>query len=196
MNSQPVTEGALLWSPTPAVIRNANLTHYMQWLHATYGLTFSTYRELWQWSVTELEAFWASWWAYMGVASSQPYTKVLAERSMPGAQWFVGAQLNYAENIFARRTDQRPALLYQSETEPLTEISWQTLYTQTTKLAHALRALGVQRGDRVVANRPTFRKRLLACWRQQALARSGQAVRLTLVVAACLTVSVRLSQRC
>ena len=156
MTNSPITEGALLWSPTPAVIENANLTQYMKWLREHHGLAFADYRELWQWSVTELEAFWASWWEYMGVVSSLPYATVLAERNMPGAQWLVGAELNYAENIFARHTDERPALLYQSETIPLTAISWSTLYTQATKLAHALRASGVQRGDRVVAYLPNI----------------------------------------
>ena len=156
MTNSSLTEGTLLWSPTPEIIRDANLTRYMAWLRTTRGLTFTTYQELWHWSVTELEAFWAAWWDYMGVVSAQPYTTVLAQRTMPGAQWFVGATLNYAENLFARRTDARPALLYQSETEPLTPISWQTLYAQTAKLAQALRELGVGQGDRVVAYLPNI----------------------------------------
>lgn len=156
-----ITEGTLLWSPTPEIIRNANLTHYLAWLHEQRGLTFTTYQELWQWSVRDLAAFWASWWDYTRVISSQPYSTVLGERTMPGAQWFPGARLNYAENLFARRTATRPALLYQSETEPLTAISWQTLYTQTANLAHALRALGVQQGDRVVAYLPNIPEALV-----------------------------------
>ncbi len=156
-----INEGDLLWSPSPAVIENANLTKFMCWLHPTRGLTFTTYQELWQWSVTDLEAFWAAWWDYTGVISSQPYSTVLAQRTMPGAQWFVGARLNYAENLFARHTDERPALLYQSETEPLTPISWQRLYMQTANLAHALRELGVQQGDRVVAYLPNIPEALV-----------------------------------
>lgn len=154
--SPTITEGTLLWSPTPEIIRNANLTRYMAWLHEQQGLSFTTYQELWHWSVSDLGAFWASWWDYTGVVSSKPYSTVLGQRTMPGAQWFVGAALNYAENIFHRSTTERPALLYQSETEPLTPISWQTLYTQTAKLAHALRELGVGRGDRVVAYLPNI----------------------------------------
>ncbi|MCB0062954.1 MAG: AMP-binding protein, partial [Caldilineaceae bacterium] len=156
MSTQPVIEGVRLWTPSREAIANANFTKYMNWLREQHGLAFSTYRDLWQWSVTALDAFWGSWWEYMGVVSSQPYSVVLAERAMPGAKWFVGAQLNYAENIFARHTNARPALLYQSETTPLTAISWQTLYDQTAKLAHTLRELGVQRGDRVVAYLPNL----------------------------------------
>jgi len=151
-----INEGDLLWSPSPAVIENANLTKFMRWLHATRGLTFTTYHELWDWSVSELAAFWGAWWEYSGVVHSNPASSVLATRAMPGAQWFPGAQLNYAENLFARRTDTRPALLYQSETEPLRAISWATLSTQTAKLAQTLRKLGVGRGDRVVAYLPNI----------------------------------------
>jgi acetoacetyl-CoA synthetase len=156
MTNSTITEGTLLWAPTAETIDNANLTKFMAWLHEYHQLTFATYHELWRWSVREIEAFWAAWWAYMGVVHSQPYTTVLAERAMPGAQWFGGARLNYAENIFARHTATRPALLYQSEIEPLTAISWQDLYTQTAKLADRLRQLGVQRGDRVVAYLPNI----------------------------------------
>ncbi|MCB0079528.1 MAG: hypothetical protein KDE47_01290, partial [Caldilineaceae bacterium] len=149
MSHSSITEGTLLWSPTPETVANANLTQFMGWLREQFDLDFTTYDELWRWSVTALEAFWAAWWEYTGVVHARAYDMVLAERTMPGAQWFVGAKLNYAENILARRTDERPALLYQSETTSLTAISWQTLHDQTAKLAHALRNLGVQRGDRV-----------------------------------------------
>ncbi|HRW05853.1 MAG TPA: acetoacetate--CoA ligase [Caldilineaceae bacterium] len=156
MTKPPITEGTLLWSPTPETIANANLTKFTAWLFESSRLNFTTYAELWQWSVTEVEAFWAAWWEYWGVVHAHAYDTVLAERTMPGAQWFVGAKLNYAENILTRRTAERPALLYQSETTSLTAISWQTLSDQTAKLAHALRNLGVQRGDRVVAYLPNI----------------------------------------
>lgn len=156
MPSLPLTEGSLLWTPTSETVVNANLTKFISWLHETNDLDFQTYGALWRWSVTELEAFWAAWWEYMGVVHSQGYTSVLADHTMPGAQWFTGARLNYAENIFARQHTERPALLYRSETEALTAISWQTLKAQTAKLAHALRTLGVQQGDRVVAYLPNI----------------------------------------
>jgi len=151
-----IGEGDLLWSPSQAVLDNANLTHYLRWLRRERALDFPTYQALWQWSVTEIEAFWASLWDYFAVVSVKPYATVLTERAMPGAQWFVGAELNFAENIFQRQTTARPALLYQSETEPLRAISWQELYDQTAKLAHALRTLGVVRGDRIVAYLPNL----------------------------------------
>ncbi len=152
--TEPVTEGQRLWSPSSAVVEQANLTHFMRWLQQHRGVTLTSYRALWQWSVDELADFWAAWWDYIGVVSSQPYSSVLTEATMPGARWFNGAALNFAENIFARANNKRPALLHRSETEPLTAISWQTLREQSARLAHTLRRLGVQRGDRVVAYLP------------------------------------------
>ena len=95
----------------------------MAWLRSERGLDFADYESLWQWSVSEIEAFWASIWDYCGIVASQPYSAVLAKRIMPGAQWFVDARLNFAENIFSKRNSQRPALLYRSETEPLRAVS-------------------------------------------------------------------------
>src|SRR5437667_12300183 len=75
---------------------------------------------------------------------------------MPGAQWFSGAELNYAEHVFRNATSSRPALVFQSETKPLTEISWEELYQKVSTVAQALRAMGVQRGDRVVSYLPNI----------------------------------------
>lgn len=153
---QSLVEGDLLWSPSPVVIEQANLTHYMAWLSSRRGVRCSNYAELWQWSVTELESFWSSIWDFFGVVASQPPSAILGQRSMPGAQWFEGAELNYAENIFARMTDGRPMLLYKHEGSPLVEISWRDAYAKTAALAQALRDMGVQRGDRVVAYLPNI----------------------------------------
>ncbi|MBI1882077.1 MAG: AMP-binding protein, partial [Chloroflexi bacterium] len=158
-----IVEGSLLWQPSAETIEQANLTRYLAWLKENKGLDFQTYPELWQWSVTEIEAFWASLWEYFDIIASEPYTTVLSERKMPGAAWFVGAKLNYAENFFHHKTADRPAILYQSETEPLTEVSWQALYEQTAKIAQALKAIGVQRGDRVVAYLPNIPEAIVAC---------------------------------
>jgi acetoacetyl-CoA synthetase len=161
-----VSEGSLLWEPSPPIKEQANLTRYMAWLKENYGLTFKTYPELWQWSVTDLERFWETIWAYFEVKSSKKYNTVLAERKMPGARWFAGAELNYAENLFQNMTGERPALLYKAENEPLVELSWQELYDKTRLIAHALKQMGVKRGDRVVAYMPHMPETvaaLLAC---------------------------------
>ena len=162
MTQRPINEGDRLWTPSPAVIEDANLTRYLRWLRSERRLDFPSYAALWQWSVTEIEAFWASMWDYFAVVSSKPYHAVLMERKMPGAQWFVGAELNFAENIFQRSTSERPALLTCSETDPLSAISWQDLYTRTANLAHALRSLGVGQGDRVAGYLPNIPEALVA----------------------------------
>ena len=159
----PITEGSLLWEPSESVKANANLTHYMQWLRQTRGLVFQTYAELRQWSVTEAADFWQSIWDYGGVIASQPPTAILADRRMPGAQWFVGARLNYAENFFARpHPADQPAILYKAEDEPARALGWDALYAQTAALAAALQKMGVQPGDRVAAYLPNIPEAIVA----------------------------------
>src|SRR5438094_3712491 len=92
-------EGTSLWEPSEEVKQQANVTRYMQWLEREKGLTFQTYEEVWEWSVTHLEDFWASLWDYFHIKASKPYSTVLVKRKMPGAQWFSGAELNYAEHV-------------------------------------------------------------------------------------------------
>ena len=80
--------------------RSTRLAAYTRWLEAERGLSFAGYQELWAWSVDDLEAFWASIWDYFGVQGSRPYDRVLGRREMPGAEWFPGAELSYAEHVF------------------------------------------------------------------------------------------------
>src|SRR5579883_1872866 len=140
-----------LWEPSEELKRDANVTHYMQWLAREKGLHFQTREELWEWSVNRLEDFWASIWQYFQIQSSQPYTAVLEGDSMPGVSWFPGATLNYVEHVFRNAATDQPALLFCSERHPLIEMSWSELRRRVGAVAHALRAMGVQRGDRVVA---------------------------------------------
>ncbi len=158
----PISEGALLWEPSREMKQQANVTHYMQWLESERRLHFDDPENLWEWSVNNLEDFWASLWDYFHIKASKPYRTVLAERKMPGAQWFPGAELNYAEHVFRNATPSRPALLFQSESQPLVEISWNELYQKVSMIAEALRAMGVQRGDRVVCYMPNVPESAIA----------------------------------
>ena len=157
-----ITEGALLWEPSEAVKERANLTHYMDWLQTERGLAFQSYHELWQWSVTDLEGFWESIWDFFGIKASKGYANVLSERKMPGADWFAGAELNYAEHVFRNMNTQRPAIVYKSEGRQLDEITWQELYDKTKAAASFLRQLGVKRGDREVAYAPHIPETIIA----------------------------------
>ncbi len=156
MTSQTIQEGTILWEPNDDTKSQAAITKYILWLNAHKGLHFDDYHSLWQWSVTELEDFWQSLWEFFDIQSARPFTQVLSGRRMPGARWFEGAELNYAEHVFRHQTAQRPALLFQSETQPLTEVSWHRLYREVAAVATALRGLGVQPGDRVVAYMPNI----------------------------------------
>ena len=160
--SYQVEEGEILWRPSKEVIERANLTHFMDWLKERKGLEFGSYGALWQWSVDEVEAFWESLWRYFDIIHSSPYEKVLSQHTMPGARWFEGARLNYAEQVFRSMTPEQPALLYQSETAELTGMSWQELHEQVAAVATALRRMGVGVGDRVVAYMPNTPETLVA----------------------------------
>src|SRR3712207_1534871 len=90
-------EGTLLWEPSEGFKENATITRYVEWLAEEKGLPFEDYTALWEWSVTDIDGFWSSLWEFFDVRSSKPYEAVLGRREMPGAEWFPGAELNYAE---------------------------------------------------------------------------------------------------
>jgi acetoacetyl-CoA synthetase len=148
-----MTDLPVMWTPSPQRVQRANLTQYMSWLKERQGLAFEDYEALWRWSVTELEPFWASIWDYFGVQASQPYERVLGSREMPGAQWFTGARLNYAEHAFAGRRDQDLAIVFADERGG-GEWTWGVLREETERIAEGLRELGVEPGDRVAAYMP------------------------------------------
>ncbi|PJW20475.1 acetoacetate--CoA ligase [Geobacillus thermodenitrificans] len=157
-----ITEGTILWQPTDEQIKHSNIQRYMDWLKENKGLSFASYRQLWTWSVEQLEQFWETVWEYTGVQAETPYECVLRERKMPGAEWFPGATLNYAKHIFRHARADRPALIFRSERVPYREVSWQELTEKTAAIAQALREMGVKRGDRVVAYMPNIPETVMA----------------------------------
>jgi acetoacetyl-CoA synthetase len=157
-----ITEGTVMWEPTQELIEQSNLVHYMKWLKATKGIQLGDYQEVWKWSVEQLEDFWSSIWEYCDIKASQPYTKVLANKEMPGAEWFPGARLNYAEHVFRNERENKAAMVFQSEHIPFKEISWQELRVKTAAIAHSLKQFGVKPGDRVVAYMPNIPESVIA----------------------------------
>ncbi|HEY6389397.1 MAG TPA: acetoacetate--CoA ligase [Candidatus Acidoferrum sp.] len=157
-----VREGELLWTPSAAQVEGANLTRFAKWLARERGLEFGSYDDLWQWSVTELEEFWQAMWDYFGIQSSARHTRVLGKRTMPGAEWFPGARLNYAEHVLRNERAGTDALLFMSETAPLIGVPWETFADQVRILATRLRELGVRPGDRVVAFMPNVPQTMIA----------------------------------
>ncbi|MFL6654486.1 MAG: acetoacetate--CoA ligase [Sulfurifustis sp.] len=149
-----------LWTPSSARVKNAAITRYLAWLKDRRGLSFDNYESLWQWSATNIEDFWSTIWEFCGVIAHRPYTRALDRRVMPGAKWFEGATLNYAEHslLHARRADrgQEPAIVFQSETQPRREVSWSALAGEVGALTATLKRLGVKPGDRVVSYMPNI----------------------------------------
>lgn len=158
-----VAEGDLLWTPDADRVARANLTAFRTWLRTHRGVdTGDEYHDLWRWSVADLDGFWGAIWDYFDIAASVPPTAVLADRTMPGADWFPDARLNYAEHVLRQGTSGGDALLSCSETQPLTPLSWDDLTAQVRAVAAWLTAHGVRSGDRVVAYVPNVPEALVA----------------------------------
>ncbi|HEX6513858.1 MAG TPA: acetoacetate--CoA ligase [Chloroflexota bacterium] len=158
-----VREGDVLWTPPADLARPSNLGAYMRWLAEHQGLHFRSYDELWQWSCAELERFWVTIAQFFEVRFHDHFRTVLPLRKMPGARWFEGATLNYAEHAFRHMAADRPALIFKSENSPLEEVSWDALHDLTAQIAAALRNWGVQPGDRVAAFMPNI-PQTVACF--------------------------------
>jgi len=151
-----------LWEPPAELVERARMTEYMRWLAAERGLEFDGYDDLWRWSVTDLDGFWSSIWDFFEVQADGGYDRVLSSHEMPGAEWFAGTRLNYAEHAFAGKDDAEPAILHASELRDLDELSWGELRAQVAALAAGLRELGIERGDRVVAYLPNIPEAIVA----------------------------------
>jgi acetoacetyl-CoA synthetase len=151
-----------LWEPPAELVERARMTEYMRWLQRERGLRFDGYHALWRWSVDDLDGFWSSIWDFFDVRADGGYERVLGSRAMPGAEWFPGARLNYAEHVFAAKDDAEPAILHASELRELDQLSWGELRAQVAAVAAGLRGLEVERGDRVVAYLPNVPEAIVA----------------------------------
>ena len=160
-------QSTFIWTPSSARIVNARITHYQQFLTESRGLKFANYEALWQWSITEIEAFWQSIWNFHQLESPTPYTRVLAHRKMPGAKWFSGASVNFAHQVFRHAKSpaqyDQPAIIVQNELGQRRKLSWKQLEGQVASIAAALKGMGVVRGDRVVAFMPNVPETMAAC---------------------------------
>ena len=159
--TEPVREGDLLWTPGASRVAGANLTAFLAWL-AERGRRFGSYEALWQWSVEDLAGFWSAIWDYCDIKASVPYERVLGRATMPGAEWFPGARLNYAQHILRRESPGEDALLFLSESAPLAGLDWAELAGQVRILATRLRGMGVQPGDRVASYLPNIPQTVIA----------------------------------
>ena len=145
-----------LWTPTPERIEAATLTRYQRWLAAERGVQTSDYASLWQWSVGDLEGFWRSVVDFFDLRFEVASDVVLGDRSMPGAEWFPGSTISYAEHVFRGKADDALAIQHASELRELASITWGELRDETARIAAGLRSLGVGPGDRVAAYLPNI----------------------------------------
>jgi acetoacetyl-CoA synthetase len=166
MTAVPEGTPERLWSPPPERVERAGITRYLRWLRDERGRHFDSYEELWRWSVDELEAFWSSIWDFCGVITHHPYERVLDRRVMPGARWFDGALINYAEHSLWRALRpewaSRAAVVCESESRSRIELTWGELGAEVAALAATFRSLGVRQGDRVAAYLPNVPESVIA----------------------------------
>jgi acetoacetyl-CoA synthetase len=148
---------AVLWSPPGDVLEKSRIGDYLRWLEGR-GHRFADYAALWRWSVEDLPAFWRSIWDYFEVVSYAEPTGTLASREMPGARWFPGATLNYAEHVLRMPgvADDAPIVLAYSQTREPVTLTAAELREQVRRVRAGLRRLGVGRGDRVAAYAPNI----------------------------------------
>lgn len=157
--------GEILWTPPADLRQSTEVGRFMEWLRTrrSHSIDIPDYKALWRWSVEDLEGFWGSLWEFYGVRAHAPYERVLAKRTMPGAEWFPGARLNYAEHLVGREEDlDRVAVVARSQGRPPFELTFGELRDQAARARAGLQRLGIRPGDRVVAYMPNVPETLIA----------------------------------
>jgi acetoacetyl-CoA synthetase len=157
-----MSRGPVVWTPGAAAATAPGLARYMRWLADDAGRDFASYEELWAWSVDDIEGFWESIWRFFDIRSQAPYEGVLAQREMPGARWFEGARLNYAEHALRPGEPDAPAVIELDEAGTRRELSWDELRLAVGGVAGALRARGIGPGDVVAGYLPNCVEAVIA----------------------------------
>ena len=152
----------LLWKPSEERIQNTNMYRFMNFVNSNFDQNFSEYDSLYRWSITHIPDFWAATWEFVKIKSTKPYDQVIDDvTKMPGAKWFSGSRLNFAENLLRYR-DQQTALVFRGEDQVTRKMSYEMLYDETARLARSLRLAGVQAGDRVAGFMPNMPETIIA----------------------------------
>ncbi|MBW1781228.1 MAG: acetoacetate--CoA ligase [Deltaproteobacteria bacterium] len=152
----------LLWQPSEERIKGTNMYRFMMFINQKYNQNFAEYGPLYQWSIENIPDFWASMWEFAEIKASKPYTQVVDDvTKMPGAKWFQGAELNFAENLLRYRDDQI-ALIFKGEAREPVRVTYAELYDEVARVAGPLREAGVQPGDRVAGFMPNMPETIIA----------------------------------
>jgi len=151
-----------LWEPSEQRIKDSNMYRFMQSVNQIHGINCTDYNELYQWSVENIEAFWAEMWRFAGIKASKEYQWVIDDPTrMPGAHWFTASRLNFAENLLRYR-DEKTALIFRGEDTVRRSLTYKDLYAAAAKVAAALRQAGIVAGDRVVGFMPNMPESIIA----------------------------------
>ena len=152
----------LLWEPSEERKKSTNITKFIDYVNKEYGQKFSSYDELYDWSISKIADFWAAMWDFAGVKASKGYDAVVDDPGkIPGAKWFIGGRLNFAENLLRYRDDQ-VALIFKGEGQESVKMTYAQLYDQVARLAKSLREQGVMVGDRVAGFMPNMTETVVA----------------------------------
>ena len=145
-----------LWEPSKEWIENAEISKFIELVNKKYNLSISGAKDLYIWSVNEIENFWAAMWEFGNIISSEPYNKVIEDlNKFPGTLWFPGAKLNFAQNLLKFNDDQL-AFIFQGESKKTAKMTYKELNKNVAKLAKSLKDMGVKKGDRVVSYIPNL----------------------------------------
>ena len=157
-----VTMTALLWAPSEERIKNTNMYRFMSFINSRYGKDFTEYDPLYEWSIENIRDFWASMWDFAEIIASRPYDQVIDDPGkMPGAAWFSGARLNFAENLLRYR-DEKTALIFKGEAQDSIRMTYSELYDEVARVAKSLKEMGVKAGDRVGGFVPNMPEAIIA----------------------------------
>ena len=152
-----ISEGQVLWEPSSEIKERSNISKYMQWLERERKLEFKNYGDLHEWSVNHLSDFWESIYEYFGVKSAGTHRYVVSDESKVfGVDWFSGAEVNYAREIFKNRNPAKTVIIFRNEKGEKRSISWGELSRETSAIATSLKSMGVRKGDRVAAMVPNI----------------------------------------
>jgi len=153
-----------LWTPSGTFTADSNMKHFCDWLKLNRGHNFNDYESLRKWSVNDIEGFWKAIWEYYEILAHDQPKSVLehSDEGMIGTKWFPGSTLNYAEHIFRNEQVDQPAIIFKSEKEDLTEVSWDELHQQVASMADYLKKSGVEKGDRVASFMPNIPEAIVA----------------------------------
>ncbi|GAB6888496.1 acetoacetate--CoA ligase [Desulfothermus okinawensis JCM 13304] len=154
--------GKLLWKPSEDRVKNSNMFKFLTYVNERFNKSFSTYSELWEWSVTDISNFWAAVWDFVKIIYSRDFDEVVDDpHKMPGAKWFSGAKMNFAENLLRYNDDHLAIIAFGEDREKRT-LTYKELNREVARVAKALKQLGIQPGDRVVGYMPNIPETIIA----------------------------------